>query len=261
MPHSPPVRYDAILPAGGRIDPDFAARVGTDVKALIQFEGQTILARTLEALRGTGIVGRTVVIGPEEVQAHAVSCGADHALDEATTGPDNIFRGLDCLLQSERRPEHVLLVTTDLPFLTPDLIHRFVQSCPADTDFCVPLIRKTEYDARFPGSSATFVRLKDDAWTTGCAYIINVDALLRARMHIDRVFANRKSKAGMARLLGPSFVFKWLTGRLTLRDVEAKIKSLLDSTGAAVTGSPPELAYDIDYLDDYEYAVEHLSKP
>lgn len=62
----------------------------------------------------------------------------------------------------------------------------------------------------------------------------------------------------MAKLLGPGFVLKWLTKRLTLVDVEAKIMNVLGCSGAAVTGSAPELAFDIDYKDDYDYAVSHV---
>jgi CTP:molybdopterin cytidylyltransferase MocA len=259
VPHCAPLKYDAILPAGGRIDPAFAVAVGTEVKALIRFQEKTILQRTLQALAETGLVRRTVVIGPPDVREHAAAHGASHTLEEAATGPDNIFRGLELLIRSEEPPDHVLVVTTDLPFLTAEIVRQFVAMCPEEVDFCVPLVRKSEYEGRFPGSTATFVRLKDDVWTTGCAYIINVQALLQARSHIDRVFENRKNKLGMARLLGPQFVLKWLTRRLTVRDVELKIKTLLGSSGAAILGSPPELAYDIDYRDDYDYALKHLA--
>jgi len=94
-------------------------------------------------------------------------------------------------------------------------------------------------------------------WTTGCAYVIGVEALRRARPYIERVFENRKSKIGMARLLGPTFVFKWLTNRLRVPDIERKVSTLLGVQGAAVPHSPPELAFDIDYLEDYQYALAH----
>src|SRR5205807_8832693 len=121
----------------------------------------------------------------------------------------------------------------------------------------VPLIRKSEFMDRFPGITATFVTLRDDSWTTGNIFLLDVEALKRSKPHIDGVFANRKSKIGMARLLGPVFVLKFLAKRLTLVDVEAKIMSLLGCSGAAIAGSSPELHFDIDFIDDYEYAVRH----
>jgi GTP:adenosylcobinamide-phosphate guanylyltransferase len=250
--------FDAILPAGGKIPPEFAAKVGTEHKALIEIEGRTVLGRTLDALNATGMVKSTIVIGPEEVRNHPDAGSATYKLSPGETGPDNIYLGLNQLLAEPEPPQKVLVVTTDLPFLTPDLIREFIEKCPADKDICVPLVRSSDFRKRFPGTEATFVKLKDDEWTTGCAYVMDVEALKKAKPHIDRVFENRKSKVGMARLLGPGFVLKWLTKRLTLVDVEAKIMSVLGCSGAAITGSAPELAFDIDYAEDWEYAVNHV---
>ena len=63
--------FDVILPAGGRITGDFAKMAGTEVKALISLDGQTILKRTIEALQATKRVGRLVVIGPPAALRHA----------------------------------------------------------------------------------------------------------------------------------------------------------------------------------------------
>lgn len=253
-------RFDAILPAGGRISPPFSDVVGTHSKALIELDGATILARTLNALRDSEMVQRTVVIGTPEVLQHPDATLASYTLAEGNTGPDNIFRGLDLLLKSDHPPEKVLIVTTDLPFLTGDIIRRYIELVSPDKHISVPLIRESEFNARFPDTSAMFVKLRDGSFTTGCMYVIDVKALQVARPHIESVFENRKSKLGMAKLLGPGFVAKWLMKKLTLVDVEKKIESMLGVTGCAVQGSPPELAFDVDYLDDYEYAKSQIEK-
>jgi GTP:adenosylcobinamide-phosphate guanylyltransferase len=252
--------YDAILPAGGKIDAAFAEKVGTDNKALIQIQGKTVLGRTLDALQATGMVRSTIVIGPEVVRNHPDAQVATYRLEPGETGPDNIYLGLNQLLSGSNPPEKVMIVTTDLPFLTPQIIQDFIKLCPPDKEICVPLVKASEFRKRFPGTEATFVKLKDDEWTTGCAYVMDVKALQKAKPHIDRVFENRKSKLGMAKLLGPAFVLKWLTKRLTLVDVEAKIMNILGCSGAAVTGCAPELAFDIDYVDDYDYAIAHVGE-
>jgi molybdopterin-guanine dinucleotide biosynthesis protein A len=250
--------YDAILPAGGRIDPAFAERVGTDVKALIKFGDKTILERTLEALSGTERVGRTIVIGGQEVQA-AASGLASEVLSEGASGPDNILKGLKHLLASPNPPKKVMVVTTDLPYLTPEILNRFLDACPDASDICVPLINKKDWFVRFPNSTATFATLSDGTWTTGCAYLIDVSALESAMPQIERVFKNRKNVIGMARLLGPKFLFKFVRKTLNVPDVELKISSMLGCKGAAIRNAPTELAYDIDALDDYEYAIGHFS--
>jgi GTP:adenosylcobinamide-phosphate guanylyltransferase len=251
--------YDAILPAGGLIDPEFAEKVGTPNKALIQLGGQTILARTLDALRASGRVREAVVIGTPEVLQHDDARGADRTLPAGGSGPDNILTGLKSLTSGPNPPEKVMIVTTDLPFISGAVINRFLDRCPTDRDICLPLITKAEYQARFPNSSSTFVPLKDNVWTAGCAYVVDVRAFQTALPHIEKVFANRKSKLGMAKLLGPIFLVKFLTKTLTVPDIERKIERMLGCTGSAILNSPPELAYDIDALDDYEYALERLN--
>ncbi len=252
--------FDAIIPAGGSIDPEFAARVGTTSKALIPLDGVTILRRTIEALRETGRVQRVVVVGSPEVLGHADSALADERVEAGTSGPDTIMRGLKHLAAKPNPPQKVLIVTADLPFVTGDVFRRFLDLCPTDRDVCVPLITKTEYQERFPGSGATFVPLKDETWTAGCAYVMSVAAFQKALPRLERLFQNRKSKVGMIKLLGFGFLIKFVTKSLTIKDIEKKVGHILNASGAPVLRAPAELAYDIDFLDDYEFALQHLSE-
>lgn len=247
--------YDAIIPAGGTIDPAFAAKAGTDQKALIVFDGETMLETILRALKESGVVRNTVVIGSEQVQEKARPL-ATHVLDQGSSGPDNIYRGLDKLQESTPDMDKVLIVTCDLPFLSGDLVKRFVNACPEDKDVCIPIILKEDFEKAYPGTSSTFVALKDGTFTLGGMFLMNARKLPEIRPAIQRVFEQRKSKVGMAKMLGPAFVLKWLTKSLTIPDLERKIVSMLGCTGKAVVGAPVELSYDIDYLDDYEYAVK-----
>lgn len=245
--------YDVILPAGGRVDAALATEAGTGVKAMFRFGKETILGRTVRVLNESGLARRIVAIGGDAAQEEARRHGA-HGLSEAHTGPENILAGLKWLRSQPDPPKKVLVVTTDLPFLTAELLQRYVAMCPEDKAISVPLISREEWEARFPGSTAMFIRLGDGAWTTGGAFLIDAEALERSMPQIKRVFAQRKSKLGMARLLGPAFVLGLLRKTLTVPQIEAKIQAMLGCSGAAVRGAPPELAYDIDDLEDYAYA-------
>lgn len=249
--------YDVILPAGGSLPDEFAQAVGTKSKALVKLDGQSVLKHTLTALRDSGLAKRIAVIGTQEVQASEDSKIADLVLPETESGPMNIMRGLENLASHADATKKVLVITCDLPFVTADVIKKYVGLCPGDKDICVPLISEKEYEDRFPGTHATYVKLKDNTWTTGCLYLMDSFALRNAQPHIEKVFENRKSVTGLAKLLGPAFVLKWVMKKLTVDDVEGKIVQILGCSGAAVRNSPPELAFDIDYLHDYEYAVQH----
>ncbi|MFZ4509233.1 MAG: hypothetical protein ACOYON_16215, partial [Fimbriimonas sp.] len=111
--------------------------------------------------------------------------------------------------------------------------------------------------ARFPNSDATFAKLKDGEWTTGCAYLMDVAAFRSSLPYIEAVFQNRKSIVGMAKLFGFGFFLKFITGQITVPLVEGKIRSMLHCSGAAILHSPVELAYDIDDEADLDYALAH----
>jgi len=248
---------DAILPAGGRISGDFARETGTEIKALIALCGRTLLERTLATLRATGRVGRIVVIGPREVVEHPCPHAADAALMEAGSGPANIVRGMEWLWNASggRYPERILIITTDLPFLTAQAVTGFLDACPADVDVCLPLTRRREFEAGFPGLTIEYVRLRDGQWTMGCAFLVSPTAIANNRAMIERAFAGRKSQIAMVRLLGPLFIVRFLARRLTVADIERRGLQLLGCTGAGIRGCAPELALDIDQPQDYHYAL------
>lgn len=247
--------YDAIVPAGGTIDPTFAGQVGTDEKALIEFSGRTMLDSVLGALRQSGMIRDIVVVGSKGVQERAANFAAI-GLDQGSSGPENIFRGLDKLKEKNADLHHTLIVTCDLPFLTGDIVRRYLELCPLEKDICVPVIEAADFNTAYPGTSSTFVKTKDGTFTIGGMFLMNAQMMPVIRPSIEKVFAKRKSKLGMAALIGPAFAFKYLTKTLTIKDLEKKIESMLGCTGKAVRGAPVELAYDIDYQDDYDYAVK-----
>ena len=257
------MKVDAILPAAGRISGDFAVEAGAEIKALIPLCGRNLLERTVATLRATGRVGRIVIIGPRELTAHPAARAADAALPEVGSGPANILRGMEWLYEANggRHAEQVLILTTDLAFLTSQAITSFLDACPGGLDACLPLIRREEFEARFPGLVIEYVRLRDGEWTMGCVFLVNPAAIARNRAMIERAFAARKSQIRMVRLLGPVFIARFLTRRLAIPHIEERCLKLLGCTGAGIRGCAPELALDIDRPEDYRYAAAHCVEP
>lgn len=253
---------DAVLPAGGRLSGAFAAEAGAEVKALVRLGGRTVLEQTLHALRGSERVRRVVVVGPAELAGHAAVGLADAVLPEGESGPANIFRGLEWLREASggRHAERALVMTTDLPFLTADVLIKYLDACPSGADLCVPLVSREEFGRRFAGAQIQYVKLRDGEWTMGCAFVLRPEALVANRQHLERAYAARKSQLAMARMLGVGFVLRFLTRRLSVTEVERQCLRILGCAGGAVRGSPPELAFDIDRPGDYRYAVRTLGR-
>ena len=246
-----PERCDVVLPAGGRITGDFAQQAGTEIKALILFDEETILRRTIQALRASGRVGRIAVIGPEEVLAEAKESGADLMLPEGRTGPDNIYRGLDGL--PDVTP-HLLIVTGDMPFLTPEAVRDFLALCPDEGEICIPLAERSAFELRYPDLIRTDTRLQDGYFRLGGIFRAEAATLRRIRPHLEQMFAASKNNLQMARLIGIPFIVRYLLRRLTVDQIVARASDILQCGGAAVRHVPPELAFDIDIPEELSYA-------
>lgn len=241
--------FDIVMPAGGRLEGAVASEAGATVKALVSFGGATILERMIAALRDSGCVGRIVVVGPPELISHAAGRDAAAVLPEGDSAPANLMLGLDWLATRERS-ERVLIVTADLPLITAGHVRDLVARFPSE-DVCVPVIRREDFLARYPGTTDNYVKLSDGAWTLGCAILVRPGAVLRQRAHLEAVFNARKDQLAMARLLGPGFVTRLLMRRVSVSDIAAKCGQLLGCSGAAVLGAPCEFAFDLDDLADY----------
>ena len=250
------MKVDVILPAGGRIQGSFAEEAGAEVKALIQLRSTSLLEIVVDSVRATGRVNRAVIAGPDTLFAE-VESRVDKLLPDAESGPQNIFNGLAWLGTQPHPADHVLILTTDLPFITADSVSGFLDACPADSDICLPLFSKLDFESRFPHSVNSYVRLRDGEWTIGCAFLLRRQALERNRQNIDRIFEARKSPLSLARQLGPFFIARYLTRTLRVPHLEAHCHNLTGCIATAVRGCDPALAFDIDEPSDFHYARDH----
>ncbi len=249
-----------ILPAGGRISGEFAKLAGVESKALITWQGKTILERTIEVFREIEGVNRVAVIGGDEVLERARAYDTEGVLREGSSGPENIFRGLEWLSSQPNPAPKVVIATTDLPFLSPQGVAHFLNTCPQETHIGVPVVRGEVFDTHYPNTVATYVPLKEGNFTIGCVFQLSSEALLRARPQIERLFELRKSNLALARAVGLGTILRLLTKQLAVKHLEDRCYKMVGCSGSAVIDAPPELAYDIDTLEDYQIALTHFAE-
>lgn len=255
----PTKQFVAVIPAGGPLPDDVALGAGTKYKALLEFNGKTILDSVVDALLESGWIKSVYVTGPECV-TDTVKGKIAGAFPDGGSGPENIYRSIlgarDATGESK-----VVLCTSDVPLVRAEHISKFLSLCTGDQDIYVPIVHGNDFDARFPGTPSTYAYLDRQPYTLGSVFLLDANSMEKARPYFQRVFDNRKSVIGLLQVLGVSFAIKYILKRLTVADVENKIKSLLGCTGTAVKGVDAELAFDIDDADDYRDAVAKTSQP
>ena len=245
------VELAAAITAGGRVDGELARRMGTDIKALAPVGGRRIIDASIDAARGVGATHITVV-GPPEVHAY---CGdrIDVAASEHPTGEGNLRAAL-----ASAGDAALLLLTSDIPFVDPDALAAFVEAA-RDCDVAMPLASAADYEAAFPGAPPHLVELCGERVANGSAFYFQAGAPMRVAGVATQLFSARKSLLRMAALLGPALLLRFAFGRLRIGHVEGRAQRVFGLCARAIRNSSPALAYDVDTLEDYEYARQRLA--
>lgn len=254
---APVPSVDAVVLAGGRVSGLFARKAGTQVKALVSVGGVPMLRRVTEALLAA--TGRVCVVGPEAVrEAAAPGCLWE---PEGRSAPENALAGVRRLAAeagegaAERK---VLLCAVDTPFLSPTALRAFLERSP-EADLCMPVVRRERFEATYPGGFGIYVRLVEGAYTGGCQWLLRPTPLFGSQELLARLHYARKSQLAMARTLGGAFVWRLITRRLSLADVEKRLSELTGCSCRAVPDCAPELAFDVDTIFDLRDAERHMS--
>ncbi len=242
------VKYDAVITAGGRVDGEFALALGTHVKALAPFAGKTLLQITIEALRAAGIE-RIAVVGGADVRS---ACGStvEKVIDESDDGAENLRRALHAWDEQAA----LLYLTSDMPFVTGRVLLAFLERVPPQT-LALPLTDWSAFCGRFPAAPPFGVVLGGEKVVNGGAFVIPPHSRDRIERFATQFFDARKSVWRMARLTGPVLLLRFAFGRLSVAQVETQAQRLLRIAARAIRGAPAELAYDVDDLNEYRYAV------
>ncbi|MBV9270433.1 MAG: nucleotidyltransferase family protein [Candidatus Eremiobacteraeota bacterium] len=237
----------AVITAGGRVDGAMQTAMGTPVKALARVRGRTMLEAAIDAARGAGARSVTV-IGGDEIRSG--NFDLDRLIDEAPSGRENVLNALDAW----DGKEPLLYLTSDMPYVTPSALITFVTRVPPDT-VAMAVAEEIDFLRRFPNPPAHGVRLGNEYVTNGGAFLLPAGSRDAVRALATRFFEARKSLFQMALLLGPGLLFRFLIRRLTIADLENHALNVLGIPARAIRGCAPELAYDIDTLPEYEYAI------
>jgi len=240
----------AVVTAGGRIDGEFALAAGTQVKALAPVRGVTMLRRMLEALRACGIT-EIAVVGGEDVRA-ACASSVERFVNESPSGSENLLRALRAWPDSER----LIYATSDLPYVTAATVLDFLQRVGQGT-LAVALAEYGAFAARFPGAPPFGITLARERVVNGGVFSIPQGATAKLAAVATRFFKARKQPWRMASLVGPAVLVRFLSGRLRVGDLESMALHVLQVPAQALRGCAPELAFDVDTIDEYRYACAH----
>ncbi|HSL43320.1 MAG TPA: nucleotidyltransferase family protein [Anaerolineales bacterium] len=253
---------DAIITAGGiprPEDPLYTYSNG-DSKALIDVAGKPMVQWVLDALGSAKRVNNVIVVGLSPKSG--VTCKKPlHFVSNQGRMLANIVTGVNKALEINKKNQYVLVVSSDIPTLKPEMVDWLVDTCmETKDDIYYGVCPRDVMEARFPDSKRTYTHLKD---MDVCGADINITHVRMATEHLDMwesLIGSRKSPLRQAGLIGLSTLFALFTRRLTLEDAVQRVCDRIGIKGRAIIWSHAEPCMDVDKPSQLELLRADLAR-
>jgi len=239
---------DAIVTAGGIPQPEDPLYTFSNgnAKALIDVAGKPMVQWVLDALGDAKNVDNVIVIGLSPKSG--VTCKKPmHFLSNQGRMLANIVTGVNKALELNKRNKYVLVVSSDIPTIKPEMVDWLIETCmETKDDLYYGVCPKDVMEARFPGSKRTYTHLKD---MDVCGADMNITHVRMATEHLDmweQLIGSRKSPLRAASIIGFGTLFKLATRQLTLAEAVSRVCQRIGIKGRAIVWPYAEPCMDVD---------------
>jgi len=260
---------DTVVLAGGLNTVPLFEDYTPGYKALLEFNGKPSLCYTLEALRAVPQVGRICIAGPEAALRPVVGAQDHAAYDFVASGEtliDSIYSGLGHFAESPM----VLLVTADIPLITPAAISDFLRACaPVEPEFeqnlCFSMVPKASFTGAYAEFPKGFNRFRDVAIRYGSLMLADPRLLqnTKATRRLNSLYNNRKSPISSALATGLHVGLTYVLGvhlwhLLTIEQMAHIASRRFDIGLIPLLVNHPEITIGVDEPADYAFVKQQL---
>ncbi len=253
---------DAIVTAGGiplPEDPLYSYTEGHS-KAMLAIAGKPMIQWVLDALSASKSVDNVIIIGMTENSG--VTCSKPvHYLPSEGRMLANIVAGVHKSLELDSKTEYVLIVSSDIPALSGEMVDWLVGEVDKDPgDIHYGVIPRAVMEKRFPDSRRTWTHLKG---LDVCGADINVTHIRMATEHLEtweELIGKRKSPLKQAATIGLGTLLLLVLRRLTLDDLVRRVSKQIGIRGKAVVWPWAEAGMDVDKPHQLEIMRADLAR-
>ncbi len=255
------VRFEAVILAGERPGEQGLGRE-FDVAAsvLVPVAGRACIARVVDTVRASDWVESGMLCGPDrsvvdgsEVLLQLLADG-DFRWMQPGTGP---AASAVAALKQVKQPS--LLTTGDHPLLSPETLNEFCRQAQAsDYDAVVGLVPYELVRSAYPQSQRTVLCLADGDYCGCNLFAILTPEGYRAPQFWRQMEAERKRPWRIARRLGVWMLLRYLTRRLSLKEILGTLSVKAGCRIGHVLVEDSTAAIDVDSLADWRLAQQVL---
>src|SRR5215213_5584817 len=238
----------AIVTAGGIPRPEDPLYIYShgDSKALIDIAGKPMIQWVLDALGAAKHVDNVIIIGLSP--KNGLTCAKPtYYISNQGRMLANIVAGVNKSLELNKKSQYVLVVSSDIPTLKPEMVDWLVEtSKETQDDLYYGVCSREVMEARFPDSRRTYTKLKGIEL---CGADINVTHVRMATEHLDMwesLIGSRKTPLKQASIIGLDTFFQVVTRSITLENLVAKVCKRIGISGRAIQWPYAEPCMDVD---------------
>jgi GTP:adenosylcobinamide-phosphate guanylyltransferase len=253
---------DAVVAAGGRPlpgEPLYPYAQGAE-KALLDVAGKPMIQWVLDALDGSKVVDRLIIMGLDTPSAVHV---AKPVWFEPNHGSllENIRGGVKKALDLNPQESHLLLVSSDIPGIQPEMVDWVAGTAmQTDDDLYYNVIERKVMEARFPGSKRTYTHFKGVELTGGDLNVIRKMTATQNDALWERIIAARKSPFKQAALVGYDILFLMLLRQIELEMAVKIISRRMRIKGRVLVCPYAEVGMDVDKPHQLEMMRAELGR-
>lgn len=241
--------YDAIILAGGENSKHLSRFSSQPYEAMIEIAGKPMVSFVAGALAASHQVDRIFIVGPVKELENCDFPEKTFIIESGPTILETIKIGMKALGHQRK----TLVVTADIPLLTPEAINDFLAQCSkVEADLYYPIVRQEINNRQYPGNQRTYVRLREGTYTGGNIFLVNPAIMPQCMAVAEKIIEHRKNPFKLVCILGWKFVLQFLFRALSLSKVEKRVSDILGIKGAVVQSQYPELGIDVDKPSDLE---------
>ncbi|HLV08678.1 MAG TPA: NTP transferase domain-containing protein [Halanaerobiales bacterium] len=237
-----------IILAGARNKGPLKKVSPTEHEALIEIGELPMVEYVIRAANKAKLTGKVVVVGPVKELEEKLQEKTDYILNSGRSIRDNLNKGMEAL----GKQDYVLLMSSDIPLVTADIIDDFISTCLKDNeaDVYYPIIPREENKAKYPSVKRTYFRLLEGVFTGGNMVLINPSILQGAADTLDKAFSLRKKPWKLSQLLGMKFILKFVIRHLSISEIEERVRKITGYRGHFMITQYPEIGFDVDKPSD-----------
>jgi hypothetical protein len=102
----------------------------------------------------------------------------------------------------------------------------------------------------YPNVTKVPLKLKEGHMVGGDIHIFKPSVLDGRSSTLELMMSHRKSVFGMMKIISLRYIFKYLLGRLSIRDIDRRFRKLFELDAAFLITRFPESCVDLDFLQD-----------